>query len=193
MTRFWLVRHGPTHARTMVGWSDLPADLSDAPALARLNAALPAEALLISSDLSRAVTTADALSQPGRRRLPHDRALREIHFGAWELRSYAECEAGDPLLARRFWEEPGSLSAPGGESWDLMAGRVSKALARLQGQHSEVIIVAHFGAILAAVQHALQIPAKEVLSHRIGNLSLTCLELGDSATPGRLHRINHSP
>ena len=28
MTRFWLVRHGPTHAKTMVGWTDLPADLS---------------------------------------------------------------------------------------------------------------------------------------------------------------------
>ena len=193
MTRFWLVRHGPTHAKTMVGWSDLPADLSDGPALARLNAALPAEALLISSDLSRAVTTADALSQPLRRRLPHDRDLREIHFGAWELRSYAECEAEDPQHARRFWEEPGSLSAPGGESWDAMAGRVAAALTRLEGQAEEVIIVAHFGAILAAVQHALQIPAKQVLAHRIENLSLTCLALGQGAAPGRLHRINHNP
>jgi alpha-ribazole phosphatase len=41
MTRLWLVRHGPTHARTMVGWTDLPADLSDVAALARLSAHLP--------------------------------------------------------------------------------------------------------------------------------------------------------
>jgi alpha-ribazole phosphatase len=36
MTRFWLVRHGPTHAKAMVGWSDLPADLSDTAALSRV-------------------------------------------------------------------------------------------------------------------------------------------------------------
>jgi broad specificity phosphatase PhoE len=41
MSRIWLVRHGPTHAKGMVGWTDLPADLSDGAALARLNAHLP--------------------------------------------------------------------------------------------------------------------------------------------------------
>ena len=61
MTRFWLVRHGPTHAKSMVGWTDLAADLSDTAALARLNAHLPPDAPVISSDLSRAITTADAL------------------------------------------------------------------------------------------------------------------------------------
>lgn len=29
MTRIFWIRHGPTHANGMVGWSDLPADLSD--------------------------------------------------------------------------------------------------------------------------------------------------------------------
>src|SRR5690606_24710314 len=80
VTRFWLVRHGPTHARGMVGWTDLPADLSDGTALARLSAHLPGEAPVISSDLSRAVATADALAacagRSGRRRLPHDPGLR---------------------------------------------------------------------------------------------------------------------
>ena len=32
----WWVRHGPTHRKEMVGWSDVPADLSDTAALARL-------------------------------------------------------------------------------------------------------------------------------------------------------------
>ena len=71
MTRFFWVRHGPTHAKTMVGWSDLPADLSDHVALARLSDALPRDAVVVSSDLIRAVATADAI-QGGRPRLPHD-------------------------------------------------------------------------------------------------------------------------
>ena len=82
MTRLCLVRHGPTHAKTMVGWSDLPADLSDTAALDRLSSYLPPEALVISSDLSRAVATADAV-QGARRRLGHDPDLREMNFGAW--------------------------------------------------------------------------------------------------------------
>ena len=36
MTDIFLIRHGPTHAKGMVGWSDLAADLSDTQALARL-------------------------------------------------------------------------------------------------------------------------------------------------------------
>ena len=69
MTRLYLVRHGPTHLRAMVGWSDPPADLSDTAALARLSDYLPSEALVVSSDLLRAITTADAI-QHQRRRLP---------------------------------------------------------------------------------------------------------------------------
>ncbi|MDZ4137070.1 MAG: histidine phosphatase family protein, partial [Paracoccaceae bacterium] len=51
MTRFHWVRHGPTHAKAMIGWTDLPADLSDHPAIARLTAFLPDAAGVVSSDL----------------------------------------------------------------------------------------------------------------------------------------------
>jgi len=114
MSRIWLVRHGPTHAKGMVGWTDLPADLSDGAALARLNAHLP-QVPVISSDLTRAVATADALhSCP---RLPHDADWRELHFGAWEMQTFAEVEAASPDHIRAFWETPGEISPPGGESW----------------------------------------------------------------------------
>ena len=36
MTRILWVRHAPTHATGMVGWTDLAADLSDVGALARV-------------------------------------------------------------------------------------------------------------------------------------------------------------
>ena len=37
VTRFWWVRHGPTHEKAFTGWRDVPADLSDSAALARLD------------------------------------------------------------------------------------------------------------------------------------------------------------
>lgn len=96
----------------MVGWTDLAADLSDHAALARLSAHLPARAHLISSDLIRARATADALASPTRTRLPDDPALREIHFGAWEMRGFAEVQAEAPAHIRAFWETPGDIAPP---------------------------------------------------------------------------------
>ncbi len=184
--RVWLVRHGPTHAKAMVGWTDLPADLSDLAALARLNAHLP-HVPVISSDLSRAITTADALSP--RLRLPHDPDWRELHFGDWEMRSYTEVEAETPDQIRGFWERPGKISAPSGESWDAVTTRIDRALARL-APLPEVIVVAHFGAIIAAIQRAGGLSALEAFSHKIDNLSVTCLEFGPAP---KVISINHIP
>ena len=61
MTTWHWVRHGPTHEKTFVGWRDVPADLSDHAQIARLDAHLPKEALMVSSDLIRCVATADAI------------------------------------------------------------------------------------------------------------------------------------
>ncbi len=187
MTRFWLVRHGPTHARTMIGWTDLPADLSDTDALARLNARLPPDAPVVSSDLARAIATADALGP--RPRLPHDPALREIHFGQWEQRSFAEIDAESPALIRAFWELPGDSRPPGGESWNDLTARSWAALDRLQGTAPDIIVVAHFGPILAALQRAAGITALEAFSHRIENLSLTRLTLA----PPMVEVVNQGP
>jgi broad specificity phosphatase PhoE len=191
ITRLWLVRHGPTHAKSMIGWTDLPADLSDAAQIARLHAHLPAGAVLQSSDLIRATATADALAQ-GRHRLPHDPALREIHFGAWEQRSFAEIDAEAPDHIRAFWETPGDVAAPDGESWNDLRARIGAAITALTQTHQgDIIVVAHFGAILAAVQHATGISTAEALSHKIDNLSVTRLDLGPSGW--MLHQINHLP
>lgn len=187
MTRFWLVRHGPTHAKAMIGWTDLPADLSDTAALQRLHAHLPPDAPVVSSDLSRAITTADALGP--RPRLPHDPALRELHFGQWESRSFAEVDAEAPAQIRAFWETPGTIRPPGGESWNDLTTRTWAALDRLQGQAPDLIIVAHFGPILAALQRAKGVTATEVFAHKIDNFSVTCLTL----TPPQVHSINHRP
>jgi broad specificity phosphatase PhoE len=192
MTRLFWVRHGPTHARTMVGWTDLPADLSDRAALGRLDAALPRGAVILSSDLSRAVATADALGQ-SRDRLPHDPDLREIHFGAWENRSHDAISAEAPDHVRSFWETPGDIRPPGGESWDDLSARVTRATDRLLAQHAgrDIVVVAHFGAILAAVQRARGCSATEVLAHRIEPLSVTALDFG----PGgwACGPVNHLP
>lgn len=177
MTRLWWVRHGPTHQKAFTGWRDVPADLSDHAALARLDAFLPPDARLISSDLIRASATADALAK-GRTRLPHDPDLREIHFGDWDGLHWTEVEARDPDLSRAYWERPGDIAPPGGESWNQTARRVSGAVARLIAAHpgSDIVAVAHFGAILTQVQAARVCAPSEVLAQGIDTLSVTRLD-----------------
>ncbi len=191
MTRLHLVRHGPTHAKAMVGWSDLPADLTDTAAIARLSAHLPATATVVSSDLSRAAATADAI-QGARRRLPHRPDLREINFGTWELRRFKDIEAEDPTRARAYWETPGDVRPPGGESWHEVCARVDAAIDALIAEHAgDLIVVAHFGVILTQVQRALSLAPDQAFGHRIDNLSVTEIACGPDGWDVGL--INHLP
>ena len=190
MSRVFWVRHGPTHAKAMVGWSDLPADLSDTAQLARLSEHLPADAVVISSDLIRATATADAIAGP-RIRLPHDPDLREIHFGEWELQAFDKIPDQERLMS--FWEEPGDVRPPGGESWHEVAARIDGAIARVISAHPgrDIIAVAHMGAILTQVQQALEISAYQAFAHKIDNLSVTELHL--RGTGWHAAAINHRP
>jgi alpha-ribazole phosphatase len=187
--RLWLVRHGPTGAKGMCGWTDLAADLGDLAALDRLSRALP-WAPVVSSDLSRAIATADALAG-SRLRLPHEPELREMHFGAWEMRTHAEVEAEDPILARALWAEPGEPAPPGGESWNALRLRVEGALDRLLAQEAELIAVCHFGPILAALQRARGVPALEAMTQRIEPLSLTVL--AEETGHWTVEAVDHRP
>lgn len=190
MTTWHWVRHGPTHQESFTGWRDVPADLSDQGAIDRLNAHLPQDALVVSSDLSRAVTTAEAL-QRGRRRLRHDPALREFHFGTWDGVRFETVADWHPDLSRAYWERPGDHKPPGGESWNQSAARVAMAVRRIESAHpnAHIIAVAHFGVILTQVQVVLGLSAYDVLSHKIDPLTVTTLE----PTQGRAVTINHAP
>ena len=170
--RLWLVRHGPTHAKTLIGHTDRPADLSDRAALASLEAALP-PALIVSSDLTRTIATADAL-QGDRPRLSHDPRLREFHYGAWEDRPFA---AFDGPLSRAFFETPGDVRPPGGESWNDVAARVDAALSD-HADRSDLIAVCHFGVILILYARAAGLAPKAALAQTVAPLSLTRLDWG---------------
>jgi broad specificity phosphatase PhoE len=187
-----MVRHGPTHAKTMVGWTDLPADLSDVAAITRLSQHLPQDAVIISSDLQRATATADAVSAP-ENRLAHDVNLREIHFGDWEMCSWADIDAKDPQLIRAFWENPGHVRPPNGESWNQLRDRCDTAIDRLiqTNKGRDIVVVCHFGVIITQVQRAEQLSTDAAFGHKIDNLSVTEFTIRNGKW--QMGRINHNP
>lgn len=190
MTRLWWVRHGPTHQHSFCGWRDVPADLSDLGAIARLSTLLPADALVTSSDLIRARATADAIAG-ARPRLPPSAALREFHFGKWEGLGFAEVSARDPDLSRRYWEEPGDIRAPGGESWNMAADRVGSHVETLIATHPgrDIVLVAHLGVILTQIARARAIAPQRAIGQMIDPLSLTRIAIG--ARGWQVECINH--
>jgi alpha-ribazole phosphatase len=192
MTRFWWVRHGPTHKKTMVGWTDVPADLSDADRIKRLDAHLPKDALIVSSDLIRCTATAQAIVGP-RNHLAPRKGLREMHFGDWEDQSFDTASGLNPNLIRTFWDKPGDTKAPGGESWNQLCVRVGAEVSQLCHEHKDrdIVIVAHYGVILTQIQNAGNMSAKAATSFQIDNLSVTRLEhLGEA---WRIMGVNHNP
>ena len=179
LTATWLwIRHGPTHAATLNGWTDVAADLSDAGALRWLNARIPADALVVASDLERASATADAFAG-GRTRLPDTARLREINFGDWEGKTADQVSHTHPIEWRRFWADPTASGPPGGESWSALSDRTSEfvdeTVLRYPGQ--TVAAVAHFGTILTQAMRAANAQYYNLLATPVLNLSVTRLSL----------------
>lgn len=192
MTRLWWVRHGPTHEKTFVGWRDVPADLSDQAMITRVGAYLPTDAVVVSSDLIRASATADAIGK-NRHRLPDTPGLREFNFGQWDGLHFTEVAEQDPERSRQFWEEPGDLAPPGGESWNAVAQRVNTVVDRLCAEYdgADLVLVAHIGVITTQIQRASGSTAYAAMGHKIDNLSVTDMSVTDGHW--QIGQINHMP
>jgi broad specificity phosphatase PhoE len=194
--RWWWLRHAPTGAKGAIGWHDLPADLSDHARLDHLSVMLPQMATVVSSDLARARATADRILQ-GRRRLPDEPGLREIHFGDWEGLDFDTIAARFPTDSARWWAEPGPARATGGESFDALAARVAAAIDCLHGKLGapgadghDIVAVAHMGSILAALACATGMAPRQVLGFKIDTLSLTRLDWLPEAKAWRVVCVN---
>lgn len=181
MSRIFLIRHAPTHTQRLIGWTDEPADLSDSIVLDKLRNSLPIDALVVSSDLIRCIDTANAILGE-RKQLPHESGLRELNFGDWENKTFAEIKKKDAVLSRKYWSNPGNISPPNGESWNETAVRVTKTIDSLMEANpdKDLIIVVHFGVILTQLQRVINMATRSALAFKIENLSVTTLERIDS-------------
>lgn len=192
-TSYWFVRHGPTHATGFAGHRDIPADLSDAATIARLEAYLPSNAKIMSSDLRRSRDTAAAI-RGQRALLPEAPEFREMDFGDWDGKDFQSVAKSDPDLSRRFWESPGETAPPNGESWNQLSARITAALdsRNSAGPQGDIIIVAHFAVILAAIQLASGMPATAAFSFKIDNFSVTRLDYLHKTNNWRVASVNHT-
>ena len=135
---------------------------------------------LYSSDLGRALESAEIIGR--RLGLPVEtcRALRERSYGAWEGLTRQEVEARFAQSWREWLASPQTHRPEGGEQMAQMTARVVACLERVVARHprGRVVVVAHGGPIKSAVMHFLDLPMDHRRSFVIHNASLSMLSLG---------------
>lgn len=105
---------------------------------------------ILSSDLVRAVETAEVLGAVLRAPVGLDARLREQHLGELEGRGYDETWAA---AAAHDWSDP-TLPVAGGESPAQVHDRLGAVLAEVSTHGGDVtVLVSHGDAIRAAVAH----------------------------------------
>ncbi len=190
-TRWWWVRHAPVagNGGRINGQNDVPCDTSDTRAFQALAAALPGDAVWVTSHLARAVDTARAITAAGvRARLSIvERDLAEQHFGRWQGLPWEDVEAADDPTYEAFWRSPALNAPPGGESFADLARRVAAVMRRLTAEHAgaDIVAVTHGGTIRGALTLALDLEPGQALSIKVDTLSLTRIHHVSDAVAAR--------
>jgi probable phosphoglycerate mutase len=162
-TRLVLVRHGETEytARHLYSGIGDPAltqrGLAQARAVAARVAASGPLAAVLSSPLSRCADTAQLIADTaGGVPVRLDPDLAECDFGKWEGLTFAEVRERWPD-EMQAWLASTSVAPPGGESFDEVAVRAARAVARIRSAHAgqRVAVVSHVSPIKIILRDAL--------------------------------------
>jgi broad specificity phosphatase PhoE len=172
MTQLFLVRHGQTDwnvSRRHQGQKDVPLNAEGVRQAEELAARLAAEHFdaIYSSDLQRALRTAQILAHGHRLDVITDLRLREVSVGEWEGTYVEDNLRASPERFTASHVDPTIPLAPGGESTAQVAERTA-AFANEVSQkfpQGRVMVVAHGLTLAALMCLAGGIPLTETHKH----------------------------
>ncbi len=114
---------------------------------------------IISSPLSRALDSAQAIADHLHVPVSVDARLMEIHAGVFQGHTWEEIEEKYPADAARWRTQDPDFRIPGGESRrDVMTRAMAAFEAIRERGYQEAIVVAHGGSLSAALKALLEIP-----------------------------------
>jgi alpha-ribazole phosphatase len=128
----------------------------------------------ISSDLRRAQATAAQLTTATVALEPR---LREMSFGDWEDRTWAELEENDGTRLSAWMQNWTAVRAPNGESFADVVLRTREWLATLPRDGSDLLVVAHAGSIRAAAVALLDVPESRAFSYAVDHVHVSTFTL----------------
>jgi len=139
---------------------------------------------IYASDLCRTVATAQAIAL--RHNLPVIRTplIREMHLGEAQGMTVPDFKVKYPREYELWQEDPITHRPPGAERFEDVIARCGKFLEQVKATHKsgdKIAVAAHVGSICGTVCAAFNLPVQFYLSMSVGNASLTCLDIGESA------------
>ena len=184
MSRLLLVRHGDTElnsARRFQGHSDVELSATGYGQAERLRDRLVAEGIdvIYSSDLKRALTTAELISSRHGLSPIACPELREINYGKMERLTFDEIKSLYPEVAELFADRSLELQFPDGESVDELKQRLTEFLARLIQHAAErtILVVSHSGPLRLMVCYLLGLELQHWRQISIDLASLSIVDI----------------
>ncbi len=155
--RIFLLRHGETDWNLegrCQGFTDIDLNEHGIQQAAEIAQCLSKEKIdaIYSSDLKRALRTAEAIRQFHRLEVNVQHDLRELNHGQFEGLTFAQIRDSYPDFMRSWRGEPAEILIPGGERLVDVAQRAWKAMERIAWSHlahETVVVVSHHFPIVA--------------------------------------------
>ena len=183
MARLLLVRHAVTEfnsSRRYAGHRDAELSLMGYQQAERLRDRLVDDKIdaVYSSDLRRALVTAEVILSGRKLDIITCPELREIDYGNIEGLTFAEMSCCYPEVAESFVNPSLRLEYPGGESLEELAERVGKFPGKLKGStpSQTILIVSHRGPLRVLICRLLGMNLKHWRQISLDNASLSIVE-----------------
>lgn len=186
MTRLYLARHGQTEWNRLSkvqGRTDI--ELSET---GIIQAKLLAKRMkrenidvIYSSNLKRALKTAEAIAEYKNFSINESEKYQEICFGPWEGMTINEIKKKYSEDYRIYREDPVNFTLPGAETFLELSERTYNAIREIVNCNigKNILIVSHGTAIKAAIIKILGIDIKNYTKFRIDNASISVIEFYD--------------
>jgi len=199
MTTIFFIRHGQTSWNKELkyqGHSDIELSEEGREQAEQVALRLRKEpfSAIYSSDLTRALVTAEKVAAPHSLPVVVMPEFREVGFGEWEGLKYDQIYAGWSAEIENFFRFPSRVRIPGGESFHDVQKRTNEGLEILRRRHVGqcIAIVTHGGAIRTMLCSALNIHLDSLWSFRQDNTAVNIVEYEERHTILRLvNDVNH--
>ncbi|WP_418789915.1 alpha-ribazole phosphatase [Phosphitispora sp. TUW77] len=188
-TRLYIVRHGETEWNKTLkyqGHRDIPLSEEGRSQSVKIAKRLSAEKLhtAYSSDLSRALETAQIISEYHSLTVKPVPELRETNFGLWEGLTHSEIDKQFHEAMKVWFKNPKDNKIPGGESLGEVAERCQIGLDQILAENpgKNVLLAAHGGIIRIIIAAVLGISVNDYWKIKQDNVALNIIEFFE---PGR--------
>ena len=129
---------------------------------------------LYSSDLGRALRTAEYVAKKTHLKIITDQRLRERNLGIFQGLTMAEVKEKYPDEHARYVQRNPDYVIPDGESIRQRNERITRCADEIAARHpgGQVLVVAHGGVASSLFRHALAIPLTEPRRYKLFNASI---------------------